>query len=114
MGLLMLLIMISYFVIFDELISLALTADSFTRIIFICALVIPPSFISGTFFPLGLKKVSKKKDILLPWAWGVDTLAFVTSGLIISFEVLFVGIKVMFVVGAFGYLIAALVSDYFE
>lgn len=114
LGLFMAIMMLVYFIIFDKIISIAVPLDNFSRMLIVFGLVIPPSFISGIFFPAGLKKVSKPKDMLLPWSWGIDTLAFVTAGLIITFAVLFIGIKIMFVIGSIGYLFAAITSDSLE
>lgn len=114
LGFFMAIIMLGCFVSIDKIISIAVSLDNFSRILIVFGIVIPPSFISGIFFPIGLQKVSKPRDILLPWSWGIDTLAFVTAGLIITFAVLFTGIKIMFVVGAIGYLFAAITSDSLE
>lgn len=103
-------ILLIYYAVIDYFIVFAMPFDYILKIPLTIAMIFPPSFLTGTLFPTALKKVGLRNNILLPWMWGIDALAFVTVSLIISFAVLFLGIKIMLIFGAIGYALAAVTA----
>lgn len=65
------------------------------KIIFAFVIIAPLSFIAGIPFPLGMKKLSLKSDIMLPWAYGINgCLSVIATVLatIVSVEIGFTGV----------------------
>ncbi len=108
-----LIIIIGYFSI-DNIIKTILPLDYSLKILSIISLIFIPSFLSGIFFPIALKKVGERNNALVPWLWGIDALAFVIASLAISFLVLFYGVKIILIFSFFGYILAAATVGDFE
>jgi len=108
-----LVILTGYFSI-DNIIKILLPLDYLLKILSIIGFIFIPSFLSGIFFPIALKKIRERKNALIPWLWGIDSLAFVTASLIIALIAIFYGIKIILIVSILGYLLALVTIGNFE
>jgi hypothetical protein len=87
--------------------SLLKTTIVFTlpvKIIFTTLLIAPPAFFMGMPFPLGLRILSEKNEIQVPWAWGINGVFSVISTVlatIIAIELGFFWVMI-FAAGAYG------------
>ncbi len=107
------LVVIIFFIIISIIIytiflsSLLKTTIVFTlpvKIIFTTLLIAPPAFLMGMPFPLGLRLLSLKNEIQVPWAWGINGVFSVISTVlatIIAIELGFVWVMI-FAAGAYG------------
>ena len=107
-------LMILYYFLLDRAIATLLSAPYLLKIIAIVFIIFIPGFFSGMLFPIAFEKIGNKNIRLLPWAWAIDTLAFVAASLVLSFMVLFYGIKMILILGGLGYAVAAVVSKRLE
>lgn len=74
------------------------------KIIFATLLIAPPAFFMGMPFPLGLRILSEKSEIQIPWAWGINGIFSVIStvlAVIVAVELGFVWVLV-FAISAYG------------
>jgi hypothetical protein len=73
------------------------------KIILSLLLIAPPAFFMGMPFPLGLRFLSTRNEIQVPWAWGINGVFSVVSAvlaIIIAIEMGFVWVMV-FAIGAY-------------
>jgi len=62
---------------------LALIAfPDWVKIIISLGFIFPLAFFMGMMFPLGLSRVSEKRPLLVPWAWGINGCASVISAVL--------------------------------
>ncbi len=105
-------LIIGAYLFLDQAIAALLPRPELVRAAVAVLLVSIPSFIAGTLFPIALERTSKQREEMLPWVWGIDSMIFVCASLIISYSVIFMGIRSMLIIGAVGYLVAG-VSAWF-
>jgi len=108
-----LVILISYFSI-ENIVRALLPLSYLLKILSIIGFIFIPSFLSGIFFPIALKKIREENNAFMPWFWGIDALAFVTASLIISLIAIFYGVKIILIVSVLGYLLALATMNNFE
>jgi hypothetical protein len=54
------------------------------KIILSILLIAPPAFIMGMPFPLGLRFLSDRSEIQIPWAWGINGVFSVVSAVLVT------------------------------
>lgn len=90
-------------VIFDAAISLDLS----WRGLIALAAIIPPAFLMGFPFPIGLRTVAEKNDAQVPWAWGVNGFLSVVGASAAGLVAMEFGFSAVMIVGAASYVLAA-------
>jgi hypothetical protein len=76
------------------------------RIVLTIILLAPTGFFMGIPFPLGIKSIDNSKNELIPWAWGVNGVFSVVSGVAAVLLAISFGFKFVFIIGTALYLIA--------
>ena len=61
----------------------------------------------GTMFPHGIAHLERRSPELVPWAWGINGTASVVSAVLAALLALTFGFRVVLLVGAFAYGLAA-------
>jgi hypothetical protein len=80
------------------------------RILLGLAIIAPLAFFMGMPFPSGLKALSKDRQPLVPWAWGINGFASVTGAVLGVMLAISVGFTTLAVLASGCYLLAAVLS----
>ena len=78
------------------------------KIVMSIGLIAPLAVAMGMPFPLGLKRIAKTAPDFLPWAWGINGFASVTSAVLATLLAIEFGFNVVIVLALVLYAIAAL------
>lgn len=78
----------------------------FVRIFLVCLILSPPGLLMGIPFPLGIKILSEKNELLIPWAWAINGCFSVLAPILTIMIAMAFGFKTVFWLGAFSYLMA--------
>jgi hypothetical protein len=79
------------------------------RILFVVCLILPPGFLMGIPFPLGLKALGLSDPSLIPWAWAINGCFSVLSPVLAVLFALVTGFTAVLWLGAAAYLSAFLI-----
>ena len=78
------------------------------KIVMSVGLIAPLAVAMGMPFPLGLKRVAKTAPDFVPWAWGINGFASVTSAVLATLLAIEFGFNVVIALALVLYAIAAL------
>lgn len=87
---------------------------SFTRTLILIVTILPLSYLAGAFFPYILRSAGKQDRTMIPWIWGIDTIAFVASSLLLQYSFFKLGINTTLIFGPIGYSLAVIASKYLK
>ena len=106
-GMLLLLFVLLAFALSSvPLIAVFASSTTPVRIVLAIAMLIPPAFLMGTAFPLGLKVASAEFEALIPAFWGVNGAASICASVLAMLIAMNAGISVTFWFGFFWYAVA--------
>jgi hypothetical protein len=79
------------------------------RIAISIALIAPLAFAMGMPFPLGLSRLARRADALIPWAWGINACASVIAAILATILAIHLGFSVVIILAVGLYAVAAMV-----
>jgi hypothetical protein len=74
------------------------------------ALLLVPAFLMGMPFPAGIRRLGRKQQSMVPWAWAVNAAAGVLGSVLAIFLAIHFGMDWTLASGALCYLLAELLS----
>ncbi len=77
------------------------------RIALAVALIAPLAFVMGMPFPIGLARIAREAEGLIPWAWGINGCASVVSAVLATLLAIHIGFAAVLGCAIFIYLFAA-------
>jgi len=84
-------------------------ASATGRVSLTLMLIAPLAFLMGMPFPLGLSRLASEASAFIPWAWGINGCASVLSALLAALLAVHLGYRVVLLIAAGLYAMAALV-----
>lgn len=69
---LVILFILFYAFVLTPLLRVSINLPFFMKILFSILLISPVAFFMGMPFPIGLKRLDRKNNTLIPWAWGIN------------------------------------------
>ena len=78
------------------------------RVLFTLGIIAPQAFLMGTCFPLGLRLLHDRNPVLVPWAYGVNSVATVVGSVLVVVLAMAMGFQAVHWIAAGLYLLAAL------
>ncbi|MCC5940113.1 MAG: hypothetical protein JJU37_01110 [Balneolaceae bacterium] len=94
----------------NAILSIFIGAGIVTRYIVTVLMLMPVSFFLGWMFPSGMEILEKRSSGLIPWAWGINGFASVTSAPLAIMLSMSIGFSQVILLGLAFYLVAMLTS----
>ncbi len=102
--------LILYAIFLSSLLRTTIIFSLTTKIIFTTFLISPIAFFMGMPFPLGLRLLSSKNDVQVPWAWGINGIFSVVSAVLATIVAVELGFVWVMVFAAVAYGLVLLVN----
>lgn len=98
-----------YLVILGPLFGVLIALPDWAKILISLALIAPLACLMGMPFPLGLARVGRESEDLLPWAWGINGCASVVASILATLLAIHFGFAVVVSLAVALYLLAPLI-----
>jgi hypothetical protein len=102
------LIALFYLVLLGPIFEVLIALPDWAKIVISLALIAPLACLMGMPFPLGLARVARESEDLLPWAWGINGCASVVASILATLLAIHFGFAVVVSLAVALYLLAPL------
>jgi hypothetical protein len=100
-----------YLILLPLLLKATISQPIMLKLLFYILLILPAAFFMGMHFPLGLRLLSEKNGLLVPWAWGINGCMSVISAALATLIAVVVGSDKVLLVTALAYGLSLLANQ---
>ncbi len=97
-----------YALILNSMLGRAIYFSAEVKIVYSVLLISPLAFVMGMAFPLGIRIISNRNKLLVPWAWGVNGCASVISTVLATIVAMHFGFQDVTFIAAGAYFVSLL------